>query len=542
MRRLLTLIAVLALTADAAVGQSPRFHSARPDWLAHWSPLRATAELARERPRPGTIASDPMPWGPRRIGLFWTAGNPGAIPFELDDRLTLFSASAAETDGEYRRPLDPEGVSAVGGEAIGWRTFGGAGAALGSAAVARTEAYAALSDFDGPYLGSPYVVLDTAGTDLGRTEAVLEGTVGWRLGAFGLGVALGYRAQKTRTLGAPVPRVLSAADPGATLGAVWVSSPALRLGVHARWRSHAERVLLVSVAAPSRVYLLQGYYEPPPQDLVGGHYIRRIDRDGLAFGISAGGRILDADWLLFAERGSQDERQHSRYTNDPALDTWATDAVTLGVGVSRSFGSAIQAVTDARYTTLTGEAARADLPDITTFESDDAVVEGAGELRFTGVPAVDLVARLAIRYEDRTSADRLEHVDMASTGWTTAIALAAVWRARPGLALSSAAGTLRFDGAGHMPDPMAIGPAFQRYVAPELTLGISDATGYAASAGLLWDVFPDAWLRVRVAWHSLEGTEEPALGSYQPRGGRSGWSVEIGAGVLASGSLLTADG
>lgn len=233
--------------------------------------------------------------------------------------------------------------------------------------------------------------------------------------------------------------------------------------------------------------------------------------------------------MVFAERGAQEERQHSRTANDPPVDTWDTGALTVGGGFRRGFGARLEVVLDGRYTVLDGEATRADLSGMTTFESDEAAGEAAAEVRVAATPAVDIVARLSTRYEDRTRADRLEDVGTESTTWVTGVGAAVAWRARSGLDVWTGIGTILDRSGGTMPDPNEIGVAFIRYVAPELALGLSDANGLAAAAGLLWDGLPSAAvLRVRGAWHALAVVEERSLGGYQPEGERSGWSLEVG--------------
>lgn len=531
---LVVALVLAGIPAGPGAAQEPGADgSDAPDWARRWSPLRSIAALPGSLPGVREILSDPVLWGAPRVGVFWTAGNPGALPFELEDRLASFSSASTEADGGYRRPLDPARVESLEGRAFGWKPFGATGAAIGGASVMRTTAYGALSDFDRPYHGSPYVVLDTAGSDLGRTESVLEGAAGWRIGPVGVGLAVGYRAQKTQTIEAPVPRILSAADPGAAAGLVWQVSPALRLGLHGRWRAHAERVLLVSVAAPSRIYLLQGYTEPPPQDLVGSHYTRRLDRDGLAFGLSAGGRAAGTDWAAFVESGSQEERQHSRSENDPPVDSWTTDGLTVGAGLQRPLGPAADLTLAGRYSTLAGEAARADLPDTVTFVADDVAAHGSAELRFRGIAAVALIGRLDVRYEDHSRSDQIEGVRLESSSWNTSAGVLAVWTPHPALEAFGGAGIVRYGAGGSMPDPTEIGPAFERFVAPDLALMISDAEGYAASAGLIWHGLPGGFVSARGSWQSVSPVAESTVAGLQPDGTRSVWAVELGLGYRA---------
>jgi hypothetical protein len=463
------------------------------------------------------------------VGLFWTAGNPGALAFELDDGFSAFRASVDRDDGDYRRPLDPVRSAASALKAVAWQPFGGNGGAIGRVRVSRIGLDGALSDYDSPYPGSPYVVMDTAGSDLGRTETSLEGAVGWRVGAFGLGLALGYRAQETRTDAAPVPRVLSAADPGASVGAVWSPSAAFRIGVHGRWRAHAERVLLYSVAASSRVYWLQGYFEARPQDVASGWYQRRMERDGRALSLSAAGEAVGATWVAFVERGEQEERQHPPGRNDPESDTWTSDAWTVGAAVRRAFPAArAEVVLSGRYTMLSGEARRGDLPDTVTFVSDESVLDAAADFSIEPVDALRLLARVTVRMEDRERADKLARIGSDIQGWNIGFGVAAAFRPVPALALGGGAAFAAYGAGGAIPDPAAIGPAYRAYVGPELALQVTDAGGLAANLSVLWSALPSGSLWARVRHASLSSSDSAVRLTDAPEGTRTRWSMEVG--------------
>lgn len=499
-----------------------------PAWLQAWSPLLWTADLPRILPSAVPSLPDPLLWDLPRTGQFWSAGNPAALRFELEDNLSAYRAVQARESGSYRRPLDPERSSDAGLTAVAWKPFGERGAAIGRVRVAHVGLDTARSDYDLAYPGSPYVVMDTAGSTLGRTDASLEGAAGWRAGHFGLGVILGYRAQQTRTQAAPVPRVLSAADPGAGAGVVWSVSPRLRLGVHGRWRAHAERVLLYSIAAPSRVYWLQGYYEARPQDIASGWYQRRLERDGLALNLSAAGELAGAAWTAFLERGGEEERQAPPGQNDPKWDTWNTDAWTIGGALRRApAGARVQLVLSGRYTTLSGQARRGDLPDTVTFLGDESVFDGAVDARVQAAPTVQLLGRVTLRYENRTRRDQIAALRSELQAWTTGLGLAAAWRPVPSLALSAGAAFATFGAGGAIPDPTNLGVAYRSYVAPELSLEATDARAWAASLSALWSVLPSGSLWARVQPASLQavgGTLLPLL----PHGDRTGWTLETG--------------
>lgn len=532
--------AVMALTIVAAVAPRPlaaqdlqSLSSDGPFWLRAWSPLLWTADLPRMLPSAEPSLPDPLLWGAPRVGLFWTAGNPGALPLELDDRFSAFRARGTREAGAYRRPLDPARATDAGLSAVGWRSFETRGAAMGRVEATHVGLDGELSDFDTPYPGSPYVVMDTAGSQLGRTDVSLEGASGWRLGALGVGVATAYRAQQTRTTAAPVPRVLSAADPGASVGIVWAGTRRLRLGVQGRWRAHAERVLLYSVAAPSRVYWLQGYFEARPQDVANGYYERRMERDGLALNLEAAGEAAGGTWAAFVERGGQGERQHLPGSNDPNSDTWTSRAWTVGAALARRFGPGARLVLSGRYVTVSGTARRGDLPDTVTFVGDESVLDAAAEVGVTASPTVRLAGRLTVRRERRIRTDQLAQLRSDLESRTVGLGAAASFRASSTLSLAFGAALAGYGAGGTIPDPTGQGVAYRAYVAPELSLEASDTRAWAASLSALWAALRRGSVWARVRRSSLTGARGSVQLPLTPNGDRAAWTVEVGM-VLGS--------
>ncbi|MFO8174097.1 MAG: hypothetical protein R6T96_07410 [Longimicrobiales bacterium] len=503
-----------------------------PGWARAWTPLQWTAELPRVLPDGAVALPDLLLWPAPRAGLFWTAGNPAALPADVEDRFSTFSVGTGGEEGEYRRPLDPEEISRIHGEAMGWRPFGGSGAAIGRVRVRRSEFRGALSDYDLSYPGSPYVVMDTAGSDLGRTEVELEGAGGWELGPVGFGIALGYRAHQTRTLEAPVPRSLSSADPGASVGLTWRASPSLTLGVHGRWRNHAERVTLFTVAASSRVYRLQGYFEPPPQDLGSGGYSRRVEREGYAGGVSAGGTVFGATWAAFAEVGTQDERQLPSSNPNLAADTWASDALTVGASAARALpvrNGQVSLIT--RMTTLSGDGGRGDLPDTVSFVADERVFQAEGELSLDASETVRLGGRVVLRYEDRDRSDQLARVGSGVESWTTWIGVAALFRPTRRLSVSASVANGWYGAGGPIPDPTQMGRAYRRYIAPELALGASDAAAQVGSVTARWSVSEAVGIWARALMDRFSPSGQVVSLQSLPEGHRNRWSVSTGVSV-----------
>jgi hypothetical protein len=319
------------------------------------------------------------------------------------------------------------------------------------------------------------------------------------------------------------------------VGAVWNPSRRLRVGLHTRWRGHAERVLLYSVAAASRVYWLQGYFEARPQDIAAGYYQRRMERDGTALAFSAAGEAIGGTWTAFVERGEQEERQHPPGRNDPDSDTWTSDAWTAGAAVQRAFGSAIHVVVSGRYSRLSGQARRGDLPDTVTFVSDESVLDLAADVDIAPMSALRLLARLTFRSENRDRRDQIARLRSDLEGWTTGFGVAVAYRPFPSLALGAGGAIARYGAGGAIPDAADTGPAYSRYVAPELSLAASDATSWAASGSVLWSLLPAASLWARVRGTSLSGSDTAFQLPLVPDGKRTGWYIEVGVVLRQEG-------
>jgi len=214
-----------------------------------------------------------------KIGLFWTGGNPGALRWDIDDQRNDILAVRAGQDGDYRRPLDPAAATVTRISGMGWQPLGSRGAAIGRVLFDRTiRDPSSASDVNDSYSSSPFVVTDTSAAALRTSRARLEGAGGWRLGDWGLGVALGYDARTTTTVSSPFVRRNRAVSPAATVGVVRsFRSGRFQAGVRGSWRGGEETIKLIEVAREGIVFQLEGYREVPAQSIIGG-YFRRARR------------------------------------------------------------------------------------------------------------------------------------------------------------------------------------------------------------------------------------------------------------------------
>lgn len=132
-----------------------------PGWLERWSPLTTAGDLPRRLPSASALMPHlllPVPG----TGLFWTGGNPGALPWDVTDRRGDLSASVAGEDGDYRRPLDPASSTVTRFGGMAWQPIAPRAAVIGRVLFDRTEHDPSSTNvMNDPYASSPFVITDT---------------------------------------------------------------------------------------------------------------------------------------------------------------------------------------------------------------------------------------------------------------------------------------------------------------------------------------------------------------------------------------------
>ncbi|MEK6687209.1 MAG: hypothetical protein AABZ01_01965, partial [Gemmatimonadota bacterium] len=288
-----SLAAPLLVAQTAGLGPE----SGRPSWLGTWSPLQPRADLPRRLPHGGAVpASLLLP--PPRVGLFWTAGNPGGLRAELADTRTDFALSLGGESGSLRRPLDPGESSVRQATGMGWTPVDPRLGLLGRV-VLEQERFVpgARADVVEAYPTSPFVTLDTSTTATRRIRVRLEGAASLQLGAWGLGLALGYQAREHQTIEAGFVRRTRQTLPGATIGLTRAVG-SLRFGPYARWRNRAETIFLIESAADGQVVQLEGLRAVQPLE-VSSLYYRRIEENIPSAGWSVAGPLVGGSWTLY---------------------------------------------------------------------------------------------------------------------------------------------------------------------------------------------------------------------------------------------------
>lgn len=503
--------------------------SAQPGWLTSWSPLARLSDLPRELPA-GPRFPDLLSSIAPRVGEFWTAGNPGALAREVEDRRAEFRFGLQGTSGDYARPFDPGGLGRGEVSTLGWTRLGDRAAVIGNAVFDRTSFRDSLfADVLLPYGSNPFMVADTIGDPMQRSAIRIEGALGLEFGRLGAGFAVGWEGQSNRTRASPVPRLDRTASPGFSLGASY-DLGAIRLGVFGRYRQIAEFIQVYTVAQPSRIFQIEGYEEPIPLDLQPDLYRRRFERDSHAWGASAAFDALGGAWTLHGRHEQTSEAQFTRTSEaDPPSDTWDADGWHVGFAGQWAFGPgetpAWLVTADARYRTLTGEAYQAAIDGI-LFTVDETRLEAGVDLRGEISDGWLLGGRLEYRRSEHDRRDRLASAASDVTA-TELGGSAEIGRAfgRFGLSLGGLYSAYR--PTGTIPDPATLGPEYRRYVGPGLALELTDATTAAGSATIRWQARSSAGLWLRGVYGSLSPSDTSI--PLAPDGSRRAWIITAGA-------------
>jgi hypothetical protein len=501
-----------------------------PRWLMRWNPVRLTADLPRELPGVATSLPSLLTLPAPRVGTFWTAANPAGLPADVYDEYAQFRLGVRQNDGSYRRPLDAGKDRRIGGTGFGWKDLAANGAAIGRVVVERMDQDAgAHADVVLPHSSNPFAVLDTIGDAMSGMIVRLEGAGGWRIGGLGLGLGLGYDGRDIRTEASTAPRNYQVSAAGVSGGVSYdLFDGALQLGTHGRWGQIVQRTSVVSYAAPTRVYVLSGYYDPVPLDLDRQGYYRRFERNATAFGGSVGGTLLGAKWTLFAQRDKLSEKQSVQIEDDPPTDNWDADGWSGGLAAQSAFADSTVLVTlSAEYAKVSGEALRMDLEEV-NFSAEEDGWYVAGEVRWLPRNGWSAAVRLGTGRESRVRQDYLARTASDLKAWAPAASIE-VARALPaGFSLSVGLGYSQHAPWGSIPDPAIMGEGYQDWIAPELSLYSADASSITGTLVILWQAKPGLsfWAQGRAA--SLSGDAGTARLPLTPEGKRKLGAIEVG--------------
>ncbi len=525
---------VVLVGAGPLAGQSfsgPMSGDGPGSWMTAWSHFALTANLPRA---PARGVSPPNLFEPApRIGLFWTRGNPGALPFEMEDGWSEFRATNVSLDGDYRTPTDARSAEVFGLSGLGWKTVGERGAVIGHAISEQRTLSGSPAPSVRPYGSSPFTAADTSMADVRHARTRLEGAGGWRLGPVGLGIGAGYEAHDHRTRDTGVPRFGRAAVPAVSVGLAAPLGPRSLLGAYARWSGFAETANAAAVGGESLIYGTRGYREPISHFVLpGSFFFLRAEHDSRTGGLQAAGVWNALAWTAFVEAGGlRQTRWNDRSEDSPPKDRWSADAVAVGAAAQRSVAGVLWTL-NLRWTTLSGEGSLAagDGPEFTAEEGSVAGSLGA-RLRPEG-PAWSAAARAGLAYETRTRTDDAAEISTDIETLTPSVAATVGWAPAEAALVSAGIGWTSYRTRGSIPLASGEGPGYQRVLAPEIALRASPASAWTMALGVRYAVREDLLLWLRGQRESLSpasGAQAPPL---RPSGNRTSTRLDLGVTLL----------
>ncbi len=477
-----------------AVGGAPR-------WTEAWSPLVPLGELPRTLPGVELGFANLLTLPAPRIGLFWTAGNPAALPREVGELRTEFQVGLIDHSGDFRRPFDPgdETHQLVAGQV--WGPLGTKGAGIGRMVVDQGNfSDQTFSDVLVPYSTEPFTVIDTLGEEASRTAIRLEGAGGWQLGRIGVGLGFGYAQQETRTVESAVPVLNRTANPGVTGGVTYdLADGKIRVGAYGRWQQTAETISILSIAAASRVYRFTGFDDPVPINLVATFFSQRFDRKAWAAGGAVGADLGTVSWIVFAQREKLTSENFTTTVGEGMRDYWDADGWTGGAAAQAELKSRHLLLTiDARYTTIAGEEERAEIDGI-PFTADETRWHVNGELRGKSDNGWEAALRLGVKREHRTRSDGLAVASTDIRSWRPGVAVEVARWLGPTVAVSAGVALSEHNPSGSVPLAAAMGPVYQNWLAPAVALEATEATSRAFMGTLRWQARATTgfWIQVR---------------------------------------------
>jgi hypothetical protein len=531
MRRAAAALVLVTAAASVAEAQSA---VGLPPWAVAWNPLTAPADIGRTvplAPRPPNLALDPV----RRIGLWWSAGAPAGLADEVAPGRTTFVAGGGETDGEYRRPLDPTSATPLGATALAWQPIGSVGGAAGRLgfdyATTGSLPYVAV---EGPHASDPFVVTDSTRPRARGVNADLEGAIGFRFGAWRAGITGGVGEREGRTLDATFLRSERNASEGVRAGLgrtlPWLS---LRVAIWGGWVGGGETVTLRPYTVDGQAFLLAGYYEPDAIQVTNTQpYFRRTDRSAWAGGAGLAGRAMGADWVFWGERSTRGDRHFSARIESPPTDTWDADGWTWGLAAQRPLAGGRMLLTGSlARTSVKGEAHRADLEG-TIFRSHESLLTADVELRYAPPTSPWIVT--ASYHLTRAHYDRYDYIAEGGPNlveWAPGGSVG-LGRAFGGTTVSVGAAMTAYSPVGSIPAADSLGPVYQRTQAQEWTLAATRAVPFAGVVSLAQRFGARTSVVLTGRWDHLTSVGTAPDLPFAPSGDRTSWSAAAGV-ILA---------
>lgn len=435
----------------------------------------------------------------------------------------------AGSSGTLRRPLDPQEATAVAVSGLAWQPVGLRAHGVGRVLFDRETLDGGGTRASGftPYSGSPLILVDSTSPEVSRTRAVIEGMMGWELGAWGAGIGVGYEARDVTAVRALVRRSGRAATTSGTFG-IGRAFAGMRGSVYARVAGEAETMTMIHGLALPFIYELQGFTEVEPIEPANQGYRRRISRRTQALGGTLSGRVLGTSWVVWGEGTRLRERQSSLSENDPPSDRWTTDGTSYGGVAERlMFDSLVRITGHVRAITLEGFAERRDL-DGAIFRSQEEGLQADVTVRITPwESAWQFGVFVATQRESRVRRDLLSVLRADIESWTPGVGLEIAREFGPRTALNAGYAVSSYAPTSHIFGADSLRTVVQTLVAPTLEYYTTPKLAQAVSLTLRQRVATTtALLTVQHQRLSINGSPEPT--PFRPEGTRSGTKVTFG--------------
>lgn len=488
-------------------------------WLWRWSPLQRFGDLGL--PAPTAPASPHLLDLPAaRVGLAWS-GNPALLPDDIDSSWTEVTAARRAASGSYRRPLDPTDATGVTTSLSGWTRLGAAMAVIGRVAIDQESATGTAAILASPWTSSPFVPADTNRPAITRPGITLEGAQGVRLGAWRLGVALGYSALENHSSESTTGLSGRDASAGVAVGVGRALGTMLRAGIYARTLQSSEVLNLVANPAPVRVYALDGYRDVEPVDYVTRIFFRRANRIGQAAGAGLSSRWMGTRWVIDGQLESVRERQIADISLRPPTTTWATHGVSGGARAQRRILDVLATV-GARASVQSGNAARDS--SIQSFDADASSFELLGDLRYQPHNGRWQFATLITLGRDHQMVhDSAALISTVVTAWAPHAAFEAARRIGRTFDVGAGFGVAQYTPYASIPNPLRRGAAYRSFIAPGIEVAAATARVWTRSLEARWRAGFGA-VSIRIAQTTTKPLTQVQLRPL-PTGERSGWSV-----------------
>jgi hypothetical protein len=464
-----------------------------------------------------------------RIGMFWSRGNPGALPFEVEDEWSDFRVHHRGVSGEYRRPMDPERITVPGLSAIGWRPVGERGSVIGRVSTEQQSLEGSPLVSIRAYGSSPFSGSDSTRADVRDARTRLEGAGGWRVGRFGLGVTAGYEAHEHRTTATGLPRWGRSAAPAVGAGVAAELTGRLKVGAYGRWSGFAETTQMVVVSREGMAFEINGLREPARYGIfVSSPYFLRIEHGAHAGGINASGGHGALTWTGFVEStGMRQTRWIDRTRDSPPKDEWSTDGWSAGLAIQRPVGGVMWTV-DARWSMLDGAGRTAQAED-TEFEAEESALGGSldGYWDGGGTP-LSVAVRATLHYRASDRVDPVAELSSNIQSLTPGIAAAVGFRPADRTMLTGGLGTWRHATRGEVPALASEGPIFRRVIAPEVALLASPASAWTVHLGVGHELRSGLFLWARAERESVAPQDAVRAVPLLPTGNRVAHGIAFG--------------